>query len=169
MICARCGTVSGPGDNYCGNCGAPLRPALEGGPRPAGASLPVGGGPAAPVVHSNESRYWAVGAHLSALAGGFLGGIPAFLGPLVVWLVRKNDDPFAATHGRAALNFNLSILVYAAALVLFSLVTFGLGVLVTVPLGVLLALWWFVFSLAGAIKAANDEPFRYPLTIPFVK
>ena len=110
-----------------------------------------------------------MGAHLSALAGGFLGGLPAFLGPLVVWLVRKDADPYAAGHGRAALNFNLSVLLYAFALVVLSIFTFGVGLLVAIPAGAILGVGWLVFSIIGAIKAANDEVYRYPLTIPFVR
>lgn len=118
---------------------------------------------------SEESRRWAMGAHLSAIAGGFLGGVPAFLGPLVVWLVRKDQDDFAAGHGRAALNFNLSVLLYAAVLVVFTVVTFGLGALLAAPVGAGLGLAWLVLSILGAVRASHDQPFRYPLTIPFVR
>jgi uncharacterized Tic20 family protein len=110
-----------------------------------------------------------MGAHVSAIAGGFLGGVPAFLGPLIVWLLRKDRDGFAAGHGRAALNFNLSMLTYAGALLVFTLVTFGLGAVLTAPVGVGLGIVWLTFSIIGAVRAANDEPFRYPITIPFVR
>lgn len=128
---------------------------------------PVARWPAAPP--GPDSRHWAIGAHLSALAGGFLGGVPAFLGPLIVWLVRKDGDLWAADHGRAALNFNLSVLLYALALVVLSVFTLGLGLLVALPAGSVLGLGWLCFSIVGAIKAANNELYHYPLTIPFVR
>jgi hypothetical protein len=118
---------------------------------------------------NRESRFWAIGAHLSALAGGFLGGVPAFLGPLVVWLARRQVDPFASLHGQAALNFNLSVLLYYAVLILFTILTFGLGSLVAISLGFLIWLGWLVCSILGAIKAAADQEYRYPLTIRFVR
>lgn len=124
---------------------------------------------AGPRPAAGDSRLWAIGAHASAIAGGFLGGIPAFVGPLIVWLARKNDDPFAAAHGRDALNFNLSVLLYGFVLVLFSIVTFGLGAILAVPIFLIFPIAWLVLSILGAVKAANDEPFRYPLTINFVR
>jgi len=98
-----------------------------------------------------------------------MGGVPAFIGPLIVWLARKDSDPFAAEHGRNALNFNLSVIVYVLAMVVVSIFTFGLGLLVTIPGVILLGLAWFALTLVGTIKAASSETFRYPLTIRFVR
>ena len=172
MDCPNCGHRNPAGSRYCEQCGTALT--TEQGNRttaPASAAPTAPAGtrawPAAPP--GQESRTWAIGAHLSALAGGFLGGLPAFLGPLVVWLVRKDADPYAAAHGRDALNFNLSVLLYALALVVLSIFTFGVGLLVAIPAGTILGVGWLVFSIIGAIKAANDEVYRYPLTIPFVR
>lgn len=118
---------------------------------------------------SKQSRYWATGAHASAFVGAWMGGVPAFIGPLIVWLARKDDDPFAAEHGRNALNFNLSVIVYVLAMVVFSIFTFGIGLLVTIPGLILLGLAWFALTLVGTIKAASSETYRYPLTIRFVR
>lgn len=118
---------------------------------------------------TRESRYWATGAHASAFVGAWLGGVPAFVGPLIVWLVRRDDDPFAAEHGRNALNFNLSIIVYVVAMVVFSIFTFGIGLLVTIPGFILLGLAWLALTLVGTIKAASSETYRYPLTIRFFR
>ncbi len=118
---------------------------------------------------SAQSRYWATGAHASAFVGAWLGGVPAFVGPLIVWLARKDTDPFAAEHGRNALNFNLSVIVYVLAMIIVSIFTFGIGLLVTIPGFILLGLAWFAFTLVGTIKAASSETYRYPLTIRFVR
>lgn len=118
---------------------------------------------------SRESRYWAIAAHATALFGGFLGGIPAFLGPLVVWLIRKDDDTWSAGHGRDALNFNLSVLCYGFVLGLLAIVTLGIGLLIAIPGWIFLALGWFALTIVGTIKAADDKRFKYPLTIRFVK
>lgn len=115
-----------------------------------------------------DSRTWALGAHVSALLGGFLGGLPAFVGPLVVWMTRRDTDPFAAEHGRQALNFNISVALYAVALIMLTVVTFGFGLILAVPLGIALGGFWLVASVMAAVKAGNGEPFHYPVTIPFV-
>ena len=170
MNCPTCRRLAEPGDRYCEQCGNALVQSRQ---RFSQVNVPMlpamVGAPAVTVAARAQSRYWAMGAHLSAIAGGFMGGIPAFVGPLLVWLLRRDSDPFAATHGRAALNFNLSVLMYGLALVIISIVTLGVGLILAIPAGIVLAAGWLVFSLVGAIKAANDEPMRYPFTIPFVK
>ena len=103
-----------------------------------------------------ESRNWAVLGHLSAFVQ-FI-GIPAFLGPLVTWLVRK-DDPFAADQAKEALNFNLSILVY---LILSVVTIVGLILLPIILIG------WFVLTIVAAVNASNSVAYRYPLTIRFI-
>jgi uncharacterized Tic20 family protein len=161
--CPSCGGERFPDAAYCAWCGARLAPPA--GPAATATSAVVAaGGPM-----DAESRLWAIGAHVSALAGGFLGGVPAFLGPLIVWLVHKDTDPYAAGHGRDALNFNLSVLLYGVGLVVLSLFTFGLGLLVAIPAGLALIAAWLVFSIVGAVKAANDESYHYPLAIQFVR
>lgn len=60
---------------------------------------------------SSEVRNWALGAHLSAILGAWLA--LSFLGPLVVYLVKRDEHPFIALHAREALNFNISVLIYA--------------------------------------------------------
>lgn len=106
-----------------------------------------------------ESRNWAVVGHLSAFIQ-FI-GIPAFIGPLVVWLIRK-DDPYAADQAKEALNFNLSILIY---LILSFLAIILIVGLILIPL-VLLA--WFVLTIVAAVNASNGATYRYPLTIRFI-
>ena len=191
--CANCGEMRNPGDaRFCATCGTPLTspapvpPDETGDERPETPAAPAAAfaqesGEASPFDQRNlpaaghtgrpsqESRYWAIAAHGSALVGGFMGGIPAFLGPLVVWLVRKDDDAWSAGHGRDALNFNLSVIAYAIGLLLIAIVTLGVGLLIAIPGWIFLALGWFAMTIVGAIKAASDQSFRYPLTIRFVK
>ncbi len=98
-----------------------------------------------------------------------MGGIPAFVGPLVIWLVKRREDGFASAHALEALNFNLSVLIYVAGFVLFGIVTLGLGfILFPIALiGGIVA--WFSLTIVGAVRASNGDPFRYPLTLRLVK
>ncbi len=109
----------------------------------------------------SEVRNWALAAHLGAFAGAWVA--LAFLGPLVVWLLKRDDHPFIATHASEALNFNLSVLLYA--IVGFVLIFVFVGFLLLPLIG----LMWLVFTIVAAIRAANGEPYRYPLTIRFVR
>lgn len=96
-------------------------------------------------------------------------GIPAVIAPLVVWLARRDVDMYAAAHARAALNFNVSVLIYSAILVFLTFITAGLGVLFTVPAGIFLGVFWLICTIRGAVLAGNDHLYRYPFAIQFLR
>jgi uncharacterized protein len=114
-----------------------------------------------------QSRQWALFAHLSAFAGLLIG--LNFLGPMIIYLVKRNEDPYVADHAREALNFNLSVFLYllvgGIAAVILTLVLIGL---LLFPFLFAIAIAWIVLTIIAAIKANNGEPYRYPLTIRFV-
>lgn len=109
---------------------------------------------------SPEVRNWALGAHLSAFLGAWVA--LAFLGPLVVWLVKREEHPFIAVHAKEALNFNISVLIYVFVAVILSFLLIGIPILITIGIA------WIVLTILAAVKASNGEAYRYPLTIRFV-
>jgi len=122
--------------------------------------------PAGPQNARDDSNGYALAAHLSALLALFI-GFP-FIGPLVIYLVKK-DDPFVRAHASEALNFNLSVMLYGVVLfvagLLLLIVVVGVLVwLLFIPLGIA----WIVLLILAAVKAGQGEPYRYPLTIRFV-
>ena len=125
--------------------------------------------PAAAVVPdepSSDSRNIAMVAHLSSLVA--FAGVPSFIGPLVVWLLHRDRDSYAAEAAREALNFNLSLLLYAALAVLGVIATIGLGLIVAVPAAIVAAVAWLVLTVVAAARAADGETYRYPLTLRLV-
>jgi uncharacterized Tic20 family protein len=116
--------------------------------------------PPAPAAGGMDSKNKAVFAHLSAFLT-FV-GLPAPIGPLVAWLVLKDQDAYAADQAKEALNFNLSFLLYAivAGVSLFLLVGF-----VLLPVVLIL---WFIFPILAAIAASRGEWYRYPMTIRMI-
>ncbi len=115
----------------------------------------------------DDTRTWALVAHLSALLSLFI-GFP-FVGPLVVYLVKK-DDAFVRRHAAEALNFNISVMLYAIVLGIATVIglIFIVGLLL-LPLFLVLAIVWIVFLCLAAAKAGQGEEYRYPLTIRFVR
>jgi uncharacterized protein len=111
-----------------------------------------------------DSRNWAMGAHLSAILGAMVGGIASFVGPLIVWLLRREDDPYSAAHALEALNFNLTALLIFVAGGIAALLTFGLALIPLIVFGVL----WLVWSIQAAMAASRGEPYRYPMSIRFI-
>lgn len=151
----------------------------SGGQQP-GATCPVCGatrcyGHAPPAI-SSESRGWSVAAHLSGLGIGLVSAaVLGFLGPLVVWLVRK-DDAYAEHHAKEALNFQLTVLLAVVAsvvlvvpVVILGVLTLGLGLILAAVAVLAAVIAWFVFPIVGAVKASSSEGYRYPLTIRFVR
>jgi len=108
--------------------------------------------------------------HLSALAG--LVGIPFgnILGPLIIWLIKKNEYPSVDIHGKAALNFQITVTLalLACGLVAWIALFFCIGWLL-IPLVALVALAGLVFAIIAAIKANNGEDYKYPFSLEFVK
>jgi len=116
---------------------------------------------------SSDSRNLAAVTHLSAFVA--FASVPSFIGPFVVWLFMKDRDPFVAQEAREALNFNLSILIYAVAATIAMILTLGLGLIVLVPAAIVAIPAWLVLTVLAAISAADGRPYRYPLTIRLVK
>jgi uncharacterized Tic20 family protein len=120
--------------------------------------------PATPgTVPTENERTWGMLAHLSALAGLVMPLIGIVLGPLVVWLARRDESEFVAAHAKEALNFNISVLLGALACVLLMLVFIGF------LLGTALFVAWLVMMLVAAIKASEGQTYRYPFSLRLVK
>ncbi len=116
--------------------------------------------PAAPLTNV---RTWTALCHASALLGVFLHFPGHIFGPLIVWLVKRGDSPEIDAHGKEALNFQISMLIYNAIAVVFCLILIGFAFLVV--LWVLNA----VFSIIAAIQASEGKFYRYPMTIRFLR
>lgn len=111
--------------------------------------------PHIPPEGSSDSRGWAVAAHLTPWIAGFLG-------PLFIWLAKK-DDPFVEDHARESLNFQISLFIYLVVSAILIIVLIGLVMLLA------FAILAFVTNIIGAVKASNGEMYRYPLCIRFIK
>jgi uncharacterized Tic20 family protein len=116
---------------------------------------------------NSDAKTWAMAAHLSALPAAFIG--LAFLGPLVVYLIKKDDHPFIRQQAGEALNFQLSFLLYTVVfgIVFLILLLLIVGV-VLIPVAIAGAIAWLVLTIMGGVKANQGEAFKYPLTIRLV-
>lgn len=112
-------------------------------------------------------------AHLSALAGGLvtsaIGGWGFFLGPLIIWLVKKDTMPFVADQAKEALNFNITVSAIFVVLLILTVLSLGIGALLTVPVMLIVGLGALVLIIIAAVKANNGEAYRYPFTLRLVK
>jgi uncharacterized Tic20 family protein len=95
---------------------------------------------------------------------GFI-GVPFgnILGPLVIWLMKKDEDAFVDEVGKEVLNFQISVTIYGLVCGVLTLVVIGFFLL---PILLILVV---VFTIIGAMKANEGILYRYPLTIRFLK
>ena len=122
---------------------------------------------------SAEERQWAMFAHLSALLGGLLtgavGGWGSFLGPLIIWLLKKDTMPFVNDQAKEALNFNITVSAIFLILGILTVITLFIGAIVTVPLAIIIGITALVFIVIASIKANDGVAYRYPFSVRLVK
>jgi hypothetical protein len=123
---------------------------------------------------NQQARNWAMGCHLAALTL-FL-GVPFgnIFGPLLIWLLKRNEFELVNEQGRESLNFQISIMIYGlVGTVLVVIFTFTLVLIpVAVLLGIGLVLLFgidLVLVIIASVRVSNGESFQYPLTIQFLK
>lgn len=125
--------------------------------------------PTPPPNLESQARTWNMLCHLSALAG-FVIPFGHLLGPLIVWQIKKNEFPSVDVHGKAALNFQITvtIAVFVGAFITAILSFIGIGFLLF-PLVMLLGLVGLILAIIAGIKANNGEEYKYPYSFELVK
>jgi len=109
-----------------------------------------------------NERNWGMACHLAALSG-YIIPLGWVLGPLIVWLLKRDEYPFVHYNGKEAINFQISMLIYAVISAVLVLLLIGIVLLL------IIVILHIVCTIVAAIKASNGEYFRYPLTIRFVR
>jgi uncharacterized Tic20 family protein len=107
-------------------------------------------------------RSWCVGCHLSALAGFVVPAFGHILGPLIVWLIKRADSPEIDEHGKEALNFQISMLIYNVVAGILCLILIGFVLLA------ILHVVNVVFVIIAAMRASEGQMYRYPLTLRLI-
>lgn len=110
-------------------------------------------------------KQWTIAIHLSGLCGLFipLGNI---LGPLVIWLIKKDESPLIDAHGKAAVNFQISYAIYIAICIvlMFTIIL----TIIAIPALVVIGVLNIVFAIVAAVQADKGNLYDYPFTIKFV-
>jgi hypothetical protein len=158
MYCPSCATQTD--GRFCPNCGAavPAGPAAAPQPPPANPYSVT----TTAVADPSGIRNWAMGAHLASLIG-IIVPFGNIIGPLVIWLIKKDESPIIDREGKESLNFQISMTIYmiVAALMIF--------ILIGIPILFVLVVLDVVLAIVAAVKASNGQPYRYPMTIRFLR
>ena len=130
--------------------------------------------PPPPALASAQERQWAMFAHLSVLLGGIVtagwaANIGFFIGPLAIWLLKRDTMPFVADQAKEALNFSLLVTGIFVILMALGLLTLGIGFLITMPIMVIVGIAALILTIIAAMKANEGIRYRYPFNIRFIK
>ena len=87
----------------------------------------------------------------------------SLIGPLVMWLVKKDESSFVDDQGKEAVNFNITMLI--AFFVAFLLMFVAIGA-VLMPV---LFIFWVVMVIIAGLKANDGVAYRYPFTLRLIK
>lgn len=100
--------------------------------------------------------------HLLAFAG-LIVPFGTIIGPLILWLVKKDQDPYVDEQGKEVVNFQISMAIYTIVSIILIFAVIGALLLPIVLLANL------ILTIIGAVKASKGEPWQYPVTIRMVK
>ena len=111
---------------------------------------------------SREVRQWAMFCHLSALLGIWV-PFGSLIGPLSLWQMKREMDPFVDGQGKEALNAQISVAIASAICLLLMVVVIGFFLFGLLAIGAL------VLTIIAGVKANEGQVYRYPFTWRLIK
>lgn len=114
------------------------------------------------MIDEKDEKLWATLCHLSALVG-FVLPFGNIIGPLLFWILKKDQMPLVDTNGKEALNFQINVSIYAI------LATILVLVLIGIPLLFMIAFANLILIIMASVKTSEGTPYRYPLTFRLIK
>jgi uncharacterized Tic20 family protein len=121
------------------------------------------GGTTMAAMEEKDARTWAMLCHLGGLGVYIIPTVGHIIATLIFWLIKKDESPFVDDQGKEALNFQISITIYALISLLLTLVVIGIILLFAV------GIFDLVMIIIAALKVNGGEKYRYPLCIRFIK
>jgi uncharacterized Tic20 family protein len=112
---------------------------------------------------SKDACTWAMLCHIAGLGGFIVPFVGCVIGPLIIWQIKKDLDPFVDTNGKEAMNFQITMLICGVIALLLCFACIGTVLLPVVGIVDI------VFLIIAAIKTSNGEAYRYPISIRFIK
>ncbi len=118
---------------------------------------------------TNDEKNLAMIAHGSGVAGIVAGGLVGFVGPLVVYILKKDTSPFVESQAKEALNFQITLLLAGLALGAATIISCGTLIPIAAPLGLILLVCQIVFGILATLAVKDGNPYRYPFILRLLK
>jgi uncharacterized Tic20 family protein len=131
---------------------------------PAAEPTPATDAPSATAtLPSKEAKQFGMLCHITGLGGLLTAGFGNWIGPLVIWLLKKEEYPFVDDQGKEALNFQITCLIgFMIGVITTWLI---IGFLIIAVVGVL----WLIYTIIAAVQASEGVTYRYPFSIRLIK
>lgn len=110
----------------------------------------------------SEERTWGMLAHLASMTG-YLTAIGFIVGPLVVWLIKKDESDFVDDQGKESLNFQITMFIFFV--ISFILAFVVVGIFMLIALGII----QLILVIVAMIKANDGVRYRYPINFRFIR
>ena len=114
------------------------------------------------IVTDPQEKQMGMFTHLAALAT-FVIPFGNIVGPLIMYLTKKDEYEFVNDQGKEVLNFQITWSIILA--ISGILIIVGIGIFMLIGFGIA----WMVLVVVGTVAASNGQYYRYPLTIRFLK
>lgn len=130
---------------------------------------PLSPAPSAPLLARDERahRQWDMWCHLTALSG-LVVPFGNVVGPLIIWQMKRNEFPSVDEHGKEALNFQLSIIIYTAIAVMGMMFLCFVGMLL-IPFVFGVPIAGMILCVIAGVKANDGVAYRYPFNLRLIK
>ncbi|MBK8946710.1 MAG: DUF4870 domain-containing protein [Ignavibacteriae bacterium] len=112
--------------------------------------------------YTKDERMWAMIAHLSAVVG-FVIPFGNVIAPLLIWILKKEESAFINDQGKEALNFQISVTIYAFICIVLIILLIGIALLIA------LGIFALIFIIIASINSYDGKAYRYPMTIRLIK
>jgi uncharacterized Tic20 family protein len=114
------------------------------------------------IVTDPVEKQWGLFAHLAAFAA-FVIPVGNIIGPLIVYLIKKDEYPYAADQAKEVLNFQItwSLIFFVSAILIIAII----GIFMLIGFGIA----WLILMIIGSVHASNGEWYRYPMSIRFIR
>lgn len=113
------------------------------------------------MLEEREARTWGMACHLSALAG-FVIPFGSIIGPLVVWLIKREESGFVDRQGKEALNFQITMFIAFLISLVLMFVLIGFVLIAAV------VIFDLIMIIVATIKTSEGQDFRYPVSLRLI-
>ena len=114
----------------------------------------------APLSEEEENK-WAMWAHISTFSNAIV-PLGNFIGPIVIWQLKKNESEFVADQAKEALNFQITLMIYIVISILLVFIFIGVFLIIG------LVLFSLIIVIVAGVRANNGEYYRYPMCIRLI-